>query len=151
MEEIEKGAERVLAAVPPWVWDGESLPVPVGDIADTCFGLLVREMDDLSAAPGVPANDSGHTLFRLLLPDRGEIWVNASEAEQSPGRRRFTIGHELGHHCLHRDDEATVFCRHGCVEEAERAAARPPLPPEEGEANVFSAAILMPARLIRRH
>ena len=37
------------------------------------------------------------------------------------------------------------------MEEQERKADLPPLPPEEEEANAFAAALLMPARLIRRH
>src|SRR3954470_2999983 len=111
MEEIEQAAEEVLAAVPPWVWNGKSLPVPVGEIADTCFGLLVREVDDLATAPGAPPIEPGRTLSGLLLADRGEIWVNGVEAKQWPGRRRFTIGHELGHHCLHQTPTRTCSAR----------------------------------------
>ena len=37
-----------------WIWNGETLPVPVEDIADSCFGLHVREVEDLRTAPGVP-------------------------------------------------------------------------------------------------
>ena len=87
MEEIERRAEAVLAAVPPWIWDGERLPVPVDDIADSCFGLLVREVDELAAAPGVPPLGTDQALSGLLLTDRGEIWVNADEAERWPARR----------------------------------------------------------------
>ena len=152
MEEVEAQAEAVLASVPPWLWDGESLPVPVEDVADSVFGLLVREVDDLRAAPGVPDLHAAQSLSGLLLPDRGEIWVNAVEAAQWPTRRRFTIGHELGHFCLHQTaGGATVWCRTGCVEEHPHGAALPPLPPAEEEANAFAAALLMPARLIRRH
>jgi len=151
MEEVEAHAEGVLASVPAWLWDGESLPVPVEDIADTLFGLLVREVGDLRAAPGVPSLHETQSLSGLLLPDRGEIWVNAGEAQQWPTRRRFTIGHELGHFCLHQQRGAAVWCRTGCVEEERRKASLPPLPIEEEEANAFAAAILMPARLIRRH
>ena len=74
-----------------------SLPVPVEDIADSHFGLLVRDVDDMTAAPGCPRLDGDQTISGLLLPSRGEIWVNAEEAKQWPPRRRFTIGHELGH------------------------------------------------------
>jgi hypothetical protein len=44
--EIEKRAERVLEDVPDWIWNGRTLPVPVEDIADSCFGLHVRDVDD---------------------------------------------------------------------------------------------------------
>jgi IrrE N-terminal-like domain len=148
-EEVEKRAERVLARVPAWMWDGRTLPVPVEDIADSCFGLHVREADDLTTAPGVPETEG--TLSGLLLPSRGEIWVNAHEAREWPPRRRFTIGHELGHWCLHRErGDPAVYCRTSAVEvpdEESRAA----FAPEEEDANFFAAALLMPARLVRRH
>jgi hypothetical protein len=95
-------AERVLDAAPGYVWDGERLPVPVEDIADSVFGLLVRDVKDMATAPGAPALQDGQALSGLLLPGRGEIWVNADEARQWPPRRRFTIGHELGHWVMHR-------------------------------------------------
>ena len=148
MEFIEREAERVLAAVPSWLWDGESLPVPVEDIADTCFGLLVRDVDDLTQAPGAPRLEAGQGLSGLLLADLAEIWVNREEARQWPPRRRFTIGHELGHWCLHRADRSATFCRHGAVDERE-PEQRPPLPMAEEEANAFAAALLMPAPLLR--
>jgi hypothetical protein len=149
-EAIERRAEELLERVPTYVWDGDSLPVPVERIADSLCGLLVRDVDDLSTAPGAPAMRDGQSLSGLLLPDAGEIWVNADEAKQWPGRRRFTIGHELGHHVMHVDDgNHAVYCRRPSVEE-EDPDSRPPLPPEEDEANAFAAALLMPSWLICR-
>jgi hypothetical protein len=149
--EIERRAERVLAGVPSWIWDGDTLPVPVEHIADSCFGLHVREVDDLRSAPGVPALPPTQGLSGLLLPGRGEIWVNAAEARESPPRRRFTISHELGHWCLHRT-EGAVWCRSQTVDPPDGSAApRRAYPPEEREANEFAAALLMPAALVRRH
>jgi uncharacterized protein DUF955 len=149
MEEIERRAEAVLASVPSWVWDGESLPVPVEDIVDTCFGLLVRDVDDLSAAPGAPALAPDQALSGLLFASRGEIWVNAEEARQWPPRRRFTICHELGHWCMHRVGHDAVFCRSSTVEPVNEGAEPPPTPQIEEEAQVFAAAVLMPAHLLR--
>jgi hypothetical protein len=154
LREIEQRAERVLAGVPSWIWDGERLPVPIEDIADSCFGLLVRDLDELGAAPGAPMLESGQSLSGLLLPDRGEIWVSASEGAAWPGRRRFTIGHELGHWCMHRAGDGAVFCRSTSIEPPETEVApveRPPPPPTEEEANVFAASLLMPAHLVQRH
>jgi hypothetical protein len=111
MHEIEERAERELAAIPSWLWDGERLPVPIEDIADTRFGLLVRDVEDLSAAPGAPELPPEQSLSGLLLPALGEIWVNAAEAREWPPRRRFTIGHELGHWVLHRTGQQSLFCR----------------------------------------
>jgi hypothetical protein len=156
-EDIEERASRVLAQVPGWIWDGERLPVPVEDIADSCFGLHVRDVEDLSDAPGVPEVADGRTLSGLLLPGRGEIWVNAAEARDWPPRRRFTIGHELGHWCMHRHGTEAVWCRAPAVDPQEdrdgaaAAGGREAWPPEEHEANEFAAALLMPAELVRRH
>jgi hypothetical protein len=152
--DIEQRAERVLADVPGWIWDGERLPVPVEHIADSCFGLYVRDVEDLRAAPGVPDLPDNRALSGLLLPSRGEIWVNAEEARAWPPRRRFTIGHELGHWCMHRHGSEAVWCRATAVDPPEPAAggpARGARPPEEDEANEFAAALLMPAHLVRRH
>ena len=154
MQGIEESAQRVLARVPEWIWDGETLPVPVEAIADSVFGLLVREVDDLAGAPGAPSLAPGQSFSGLLLPGLGEIWVNAAEAREWPPRRRFTIGHELGHWCVHRDgpSDGAVYCREASVvEEAPAASAgRPARGPEEEEANLFAAALLMPARLVER-
>lgn len=147
MEEVEERAAELLADVPDWIWDGESCPVPVEDIVDSHVGLLVCDVDDMTAAPGCPPVGEGQSISGLLLASRGEIWVNAEEARQWPPRRRFTIGHELGHWVLHQQGQTTIFCRHGQIEEAED---RPPLPPIEEEANQFAAALLMPAELLRR-
>lgn len=148
--EIEQRAEEVLAGVPDWLWNGQTLPVPVDDIADSCFGLWVREVEDLRSAPGVPEIEETRGLSGLLLPTIGEIWVSASEAREWPGRRRFTISHELGHWCLHRTDGA-VWCRKHAVDPPEGEAPAPGRPRAEAEADEFAAALLMPARLIRRH
>jgi hypothetical protein len=152
MEEIERRAEALLAELPDYVWRGEIPPVPVEEIADTHFGLRVREVaaEEMRTAPGCPELADGETISGLLIPSLGEIWVNAEEAAEWPGRRRFTIGHELGHHILHRTGPQTLFCRRAVVDvEPASAAARPPLPDLEEEANVFAAALLMPAELLR--
>jgi hypothetical protein len=150
MEEIEQLADAFLARIPRYVWDGESLPVPIEEIADTHVGLLVRDVEDLRAAPGAPALDLGQSLSGLLLPTVGEIWVNAEEGRRWPARRRFTIAHELGHWRLHRDaEERAVYCRAGSIA-PEDTDARAPLPPAEDEANVFAATVLMPVRLVQQ-
>ena len=148
MEEIERLAEEFLAQIPSYVWDGATLPVPIEEIADTQIGLLVRDVEDLSTAPGAPELDRGQALSGLLLPAIGEIWVNADEGRQWPARRRFTIAHELGHWRLHRDVERAVFCRKGSIE-PDPVQSRQLLPPAEDQANAFAAAVLMPARLVQ--
>jgi hypothetical protein len=151
VQAVEQRAEQVLARVPDWLWDGESLPVPLDAIADSHFGLLIREMEneEMRRLPGAPALAEGGKLSGLLLSGPGEIWVNAEEAAQWPQRRRFTIAHELGHYELHCDDDRSLFCRSSTVLEDEED--RPPPEPREDEANVFAAALMMPARLMREH
>jgi len=148
MRDVEERAEQVLAAAPAYVWDGERLPVPIEDIVDSVYGLLVRDVDDMSAAPGAPPLGEGQALSGLLLPARGEIWVNAEEARLWPPRRRFTIGHELGHWVMHRTGQQALFCRRTSVDEE----TVPPARDIEEEASAFAAALLMPAWLfVREH
>jgi hypothetical protein len=148
MHAVEERAAKVLERVPSYLWDGETLPVPVEDIADSVYGLLVREVDDMSAAPGAPDLVRGQSLSGLLLPGPGEIWVNGEEARTWPTRKRFTIGHELGHYELHLDDQRSLFCRSTTVDEAQR----PSVPDIEEEASHFAAALLMPQWLmVREH
>jgi uncharacterized protein DUF955 len=142
----EAAAREQLAAVPGWLWDGTSLPVPVETIADSHYGLLVEEAHDLRARLGV----SGHAhLSGLLLPAERLIMVDAEEASRAPGRRRFTITHELGHwvmHCTAASHEP-VYCRDVSVRE-DSPTALLDYPPPELEANQFAAAMLMPRELL---
>src|SRR3954465_11408303 len=87
MDRVEERAAQALARVPDWLWDGEALPVPIEDIADSVYGLLVRDVEDMTAAPGAPALAPGQSLSGLLLAARGEIWVNADEARAWARRR----------------------------------------------------------------
>ena len=148
MEWVQERAQEVLAQVPDWIWDGESLPVPIEDIVDSCYSLRVCEVEDLRHAPGAPPTVGGQALSGLLLPSRREIWVNAEEAQRWPPRKRFTVCHELGHWCMHRDQgavETPVFCRSTSVEPDPGA-----MPSEiEAEAQQFAAALLIPARSLR--
>ena len=148
MKDVEERAEAVLAELPSYVWDGDRLPVPVEDIADSGYGLLVRDVEELGTAPGAPELQAGQSLSGLLLPARGEIWVNAAEARQWPARRRFTIGHELGHWVMHRTGQQALFCRKTTVDERVVLPARD----IEEEASAFAAALLMPQWLfVREH
>ena len=153
--EIERRAGGVLSRVPEYVWDGESVPVPVEDIVDSCFGLLVRDVEDMSAAPVPGGLTTEAWISGLLLPVHGEIWVNAEDGRRWPPRRRFTICHELGHWELHLTGQQTLFCRAGHVEpdDPDRAPqeSRAERPLAEEEADIFAAALLMPEPLIRRH
>lgn len=163
---IEARAEAVLAEVPDYVWDGRSLPVPVEAIVDSCFNLLIcdKELAEMQQAPDCPPLEEDSTLSGLFLPKVNEIWVNAEEAREWPPRRRFTIGHELGHCVLHQDGQRTLFCRHGSIDVPDEGRTEPAFPARgashgddevfaamEREANHFAACLLMPGDLMRHH
>ena len=105
-------APRLLAEVPDYIWNGETLPVPIEDIADTHVGLLVRDVEDMTTAPGAPELADDQSLSGLLLAEPGRDLGQRRGGKQWPPRRRFTIGHELGHWRLHREPgQQTLFCR----------------------------------------
>jgi hypothetical protein len=117
-------------------------PIPVEDIARSLLVLWIEEADDLRTLPGAP-RDQGR-LSGLLVPSELTIWLDRSEAERSPGRRRFTIAHEVGHFVLHagRSQAAdSSYCRGSDLEQRDSI---------EGEANRFAAALLMPDQLLER-
>jgi uncharacterized protein DUF955 len=113
------------------LFGGEELPVPVEAIAEDLLGLSIGE-------------DEGLPVSGMLLPAGRQIWVNARESQESPGRHRFTLAHEVGHwicQCL-EGRTAPVYCRAEDVSAgADRALER--------EANVFAAELLMPEPAIR--
>jgi hypothetical protein len=140
MVDPRERAARLLAEVKPHVWDGASLPVPVEAIADSHLGLLVVEVPvgRLNDVPGAPSDGD---LSGLLLVSEGQIWVNAWEAERWPGRRRFTIGHEIGHWEMHRS-RGSMFCR----------SVEHPVIDIEEEASLFGAGLMFPPHLVsERH
>ncbi len=137
MTSAEARAAEVLTEVPRYLWNGRTLPVPVEDIADSHFKLLICETPDLATVPGAPPGP----LSGLLLVGDRQIWVDAGEAATSPGRRRFTIGHELGHWCLHAGTHRKIFCR---------APESPAGVDIEEEASLFSGALMFPPALVRR-
>lgn len=148
-ESAEASAPRELALVPSWIWDGESLPVPIESIAEDHYGLLIEARPSLQEfATGGDAHVSG-----VLLRARGRILVDALEAARAPGRRRFTIAHELGHLVLHDDQVRPRLGRPVSGGSAQHIAptadvgcpAALAYPPAELEANQFAAAMLMPA------
>jgi Zn-dependent peptidase ImmA (M78 family) len=100
-------------------FDGPELPVPVASIAEDRLGLTIREAElDVSG---------------MLIPAEREIVLNARESAY-PGRRRFSIAHELGHWICHvagAEAAAPVCCR---AADVEPGAARAP----EREANIFA-------------
>jgi hypothetical protein len=125
-------------------------PVPIERIAIALLGLFLDEADDIRALPGAPA-DQGR-LSGMLDAEEMVIWVDRGEARRSPGRRRFTIAHEIGHFVLHVPKFHAVFCdRPGDIQEIDASSAPADLPPagkREREANLFARELLMPEPLV---
>ncbi|HYC81443.1 MAG TPA: ImmA/IrrE family metallo-endopeptidase [Solirubrobacterales bacterium] len=124
-------------------------PVPVERVAIALLGVFLDEADDIRALPGAPS-DQGR-LSGMLDAEEMVIWVDRGEARRSPGRRRFTIAHEIGHLVLHVPLFHEVFCdRPADIQEIEEPAAAklPEARRREREANVFARELLMPETLV---
>jgi hypothetical protein len=125
-------------------------PVPVERLAIASLGLFVDEADDLRALPGAPT-DQGR-LSGMLDSEEMIVWVDRGEARRSPGRRRFTIAHEIGHLLLHVPVLHKVFYdRPADIQEIDDGAPASELPElrrREREANVFARELLMPEPLV---
>lgn len=72
-------------------------------------------------------------------------WLVVSNSSASPGRRRFTVAHEVAHYLLHRDriPPQGIYCKE---EDVSRRAGKD----IEKEADTFAAALLMPFHDLRR-
>lgn len=130
---------------------------------------LLKRADALSLPVDLDkvASYLGARVHRETLEDEvsGVLIVRGAEKHilvnkrQDPRRQRFTIGHELGHLVLHDtpgdrlivDKQIRVYRRVG---EASSTAYTAPesstTADEEHEANLFAAAALMPASLVRK-
>jgi Zn-dependent peptidase ImmA (M78 family) len=118
---------------------GNAIPVPVEDLAGMLgLRVLYRDLDpDLSGA-------------LVVGPRESYILVQQRDSEN---RQRFTIAHEIGHHCLGhqfaRGEHVHVDHGHHISLRGPRAAAG--LDAKEIEANQFAASLLMPAVAVRAH
>lgn len=125
-------------------------PVPVERVASSLLGLFIDEADDLRSLPSAPA-DQGR-LSGMLDPKEMIVWIDRGEARRSPGRRRFTIAHEIGHLVLHVSDSRTAFYdRPADIREIDEKPAGEELPElgrREREANAFARELLMPEPLV---
>lgn len=128
----------------------EAPPIPVEHVAISLLGLFIDEADDLRALPGAPT-DQGR-LSGMLDAEEMIIWIDRGEARRSPGRRRFTIAHEIGHLVLHVPVLHEVFYDPATdvqeVEEDPPASDLPELRRREREANIFASELLMPESLV---
>ncbi|MCJ2014182.1 ImmA/IrrE family metallo-endopeptidase [Methylobacterium sp. J-076] len=79
------------------------------------------------------------------LRDDRRGWLVISNSEATPGRRRFTVAHEVGHYLLHRHRIPLhgIYCKE---EDVSHRAGKD----IEKEADEFAAALLMPSHDLRR-
>jgi IrrE N-terminal-like domain len=101
----------------------------------TTIGITVTEVD---------AESFEGALIRIVGAPKGKIALNRNIRE--PGRKRFTLAHELGHYILPMHAQQSVACRSSSIERW-----TPSMPPAELEANRFAAAILMPQPALLTH
>ena len=95
-EEIEKKAQELIES---YQNDSDydlvqNMPIPVERIAEQHLGYAIEiTTDDIFVDPDY----LGGIHFKDKL-----IQINGS-IENQDGRYSFTVAHELGHHCLHKD------------------------------------------------
>lgn len=96
------------------------------------------------------AGDLGEGVSGLLVTNATERYVCVQRADHIH-RRRFTIGHECGHHYLGHQFEAGshVHVDRGYFISRRSAASSTGMDIKEIEANQFAAALLMPEALVR--
>ena len=114
-------------------------PIPVERIAEKHLGYHIEITED-------DIYKDAEILGGIIFADK-IIQVNGS-IENHDGRYSFTIAHELGHHCLHKElfqklsmesDEHTKMCR----ETGEKLLA-------EQQADTFAAYLLMPTKFVKK-
>jgi Zn-dependent peptidase ImmA (M78 family) len=136
--------EQRIEALAAEIWQRHSLAVgfDVEQLLDELgLGLVWEPVDD----------EGGHRVLGQLLPEKRIVVLNErhiESLEEKDGRlRRYTVGHEIGHWTLHADgirsgtsslfDGERIWCRDGSRDPIER------------QAEMFSAALLMPESQLR--
>jgi hypothetical protein len=102
------------------------------------------ELEDIAMHLGINVAEGslkGAEARLLRWGNKGIIRVRSDIRE--PGRRRFAIGHEIGHWCLHEDNSQIETCLSGDLHGYTGSH-------HEIESNVFAAELLMPRPLLRK-
>ena len=130
-------------------------PIPVEHLLEFHLGLSL-DFDNLHERLAIPLTGDEPDVLGALWVDSREVFVDQSlDPEDRPwleGRYRYTLGHEVGHWQLHRDQlgvspgqgslfsrapEPTIVCRKS------QAKAR-----IERQADYFASALLMPRTML---
>jgi Zn-dependent peptidase ImmA (M78 family) len=122
LEKIEEKANATLTT-----FGAKKTPVPIEEIASK-LGIKISRG---------PSKDFSGILIRK--DGSALIGVNSSEAAV---RQRFTIAHELGHYYLHPKKDTFIDYRDNKKD--------PKRSPNEREADMFAAALLMPREQIEK-
>ncbi len=114
-------------------------PIPVERIAEKHLGYHIEITDD-------DIYEDTEILGGIIFADK-VIQVNGS-IENHDGRYSFTIAHELGHHCLHKE----IFQKLGIEPDAHAKMCRETgeKPLAEQQADTFAAYLLMPSKLVKK-
>lgn len=136
--DIESAAERVLAQA-----DIDSLPIRADNIAEFIYDL------EINSANLDKCSCSGSVLAAISICDK-KIYINESRAwelERNPGRKNFTVAHELGHWILHKGlaqenlfgfSGNILICRGTNIKTNNK----------ERQADIFATHFLMPERFV---
>lgn len=84
-----------------------------------------------------------------MLITRGTVGCIVVQQADSKKRQRFTIAHEIGHHCLKHQFEPGAHLHIDRGFTINFRSRQPDVDHREVEANQFAASLLMPARLVR--
>ncbi len=88
----------------------------------------------------LPENDTSDDIGRNFKDTYGTTRFIVVNLTDGPGRRRFTVAHELAHFILHKDDSEEIYAhRDAGIYNA-----------KESEANLFASNILMPEALVKK-
>jgi Zn-dependent peptidase ImmA (M78 family) len=82
------------------------------------------------------------SLVRALDGPKGIVAINQSIRE--PSRKRFSIGHEIGHYLIPGHRNLENVCAGGVIESWQKGLSKPEL-----EANEFAVELLLPGRYVR--
>lgn len=115
----------------------ELIPIPTEVIVRSVLQI------DLSEPENIPPEKTGYEIAGYM--DRQHRQIVVAQGFR-PEYRRFTMAHEIAHWVMHPEIR---YHRDRPLSGAERADAS--RPPEEQEADLFAAELLMPRRLLTDH
>jgi hypothetical protein len=156
-QEIEQTALRLLRDAGVCKSSNFNGIVPVEKILEHHLNLSL-DFDDLHGKLGVQMSGEEPEILGALWVESREVFIDQSlDPDENPkmeGRYRFTVGHEIGHWCLHRehilagskeDDLFGAVVHSGPSVVCRASNSREPI---EWQADVFASKLLMPTQLV---